>query len=35
MEVRFVAVPEPELRTIFEVYAALRPATPYNSFDTH
>ncbi len=35
MEIRFVAVPDPELRTIFEVYAAILLATQYNSFETH
>ncbi len=36
MSVRFVAIPEPELRTIFEVYAAAALGTgEYNSFETH
>ena len=36
MDVRFVEVPEPELRTVFEVYAALAlGTTDFNSFETH
>lgn len=35
MTLRFVRIDEPELRTVFEVYAAVSLATPHNDFDTH
>jgi hypothetical protein len=36
MDVRFVEISEPELRTVFEVYAAMALGTlEYNSFETH
>ena len=35
MTLRFVAIDDPELRTLFEVYAAVALGTRYNSFDTH
>jgi len=36
MEVRFVEVDDPELRTVFEVYAAVAFGTSeHNSFETH
>ena len=36
MDVRYVKVDDPELRTIFEVYAAVMLGTSeYNSFETH
>lgn len=36
MDVRFVEIDDPELRTVFEVYAAVALGTlEYNSFETH
>lgn len=36
MEIRFVLIDDPQLRTVFEVYAAMALNTlEYNSFDTH
>lgn len=36
MEVRFIEVDEPDLRTVFEVYASLALGTgEFNSFETH
>ncbi len=35
MSIRFVAVDSAVEQTIFEVYAALALATPYNSFENH
>lgn len=35
MKIRFVTCDDPELRTVFEVFAALRLQTPYNEFETH
>jgi len=36
MEVRFVEIDDPELRTVFEVYAAVVLGTlEHNSFETH
>lgn len=35
MTIRFVEVDDPELRTVFEVYAAVALGTERNSFDTH
>lgn len=35
MTVRFVSCDEPEVRTVFEVYAATTLGTRYNSFETH
>jgi hypothetical protein len=35
MEVRFVLCDDPELRTVFEVFASMHLQTPYNDFETH
>lgn len=36
MDVRFVEISDPELPTVFEVYAAVALGTlEYNSFETH
>lgn len=35
MDVQFALSDNPELRTVFEVYAALQLPTQYNSFETH
>lgn len=35
MDVQFAPSCDPELRTVFEVYAALSLPTKYNSFETH
>ncbi len=36
MDVRFIEVPDPHTRTVFEVYAALALGTgEFNSFETH
>ncbi len=36
MDVRFILMPDPIERTLFEVYAALHLGTErYNSFETH
>ncbi len=35
MDVQFALSDDPELRTVFEVYAALRLPTQHNSFETH
>ena len=35
MDVQFALSDDPELRTVFEVYAALTLPTRYNSFETH
>jgi hypothetical protein len=36
MDVRFIEIPEPDVRTIFEVYASLALDTgEFNSFETH
>ena len=35
MDVQFALSDNPELRTVFELYAALRLPTQYNSFETH
>ena len=36
MEVRCVEITDPQLRTVFEVYAAMALGTlEYNSFETH
>lgn len=36
MDVRFIEIPDPHVRTVFEVYAALALGTgEFNSFETH
>ena len=35
MELRYVEVVDPIKQSLFEVYAHLELATPYNSFDNH
>jgi predicted GIY-YIG superfamily endonuclease len=35
MEVRWIEVESPELRTVLEVYIAVLLGTKYNSFETH
>ena len=35
MNVQFAHSDDPELRTVFEVYAAIQLPTRYNSFETH
>ena len=35
MKVRFVLCDDPEVRTVFEVFASMHLQTPYNDFETH
>ena len=35
MQIRYLVEPDPELRTVFEVYATLKLNLPYNNFETH
>jgi hypothetical protein len=35
MEVRYIKCDDAEVRTVFEVFAAVHLGTPYNTFETH